>query len=223
MKEIKRAIVTGAGSGIGRAITEKLLHEGIQVIAVVRSGKIENLSHPHLKVLQGDISDESLIQGLADQIGDVATEIDYLINNAGIGPDLGDFTPTAEYMKSTFAVNTIGTVLFTEAVLKYLKSGSHVVFISSSMGLMRNLGTSGPAYCMSKAAINVYAVMLSQRLAERNICVTPLHPGWVKTKMGGKNAPVTVEQSANGIYKALTENKDTGRFWNVEKNGAEEF
>jgi NAD(P)-dependent dehydrogenase (short-subunit alcohol dehydrogenase family) len=76
---------------------------------------------------------------------------------------------------------------------------------------------------MSKAALNVYAVMLSERLAGQDIKVTPLHPGWVQTRMGGETAPVTIEDSVNGIYKAITENKETGKFWNVDISRTEEY
>lgn len=91
------------------------------------------------------------------------------------------------------------------------------------MSLVRNLAPNAPAYRMSKAAINIYAVMLSQRLAGKNIQVTPVHPGWVQTRMGGKTAPVTLDQSVNGIYKAITENTQTGKFWNIEVGTTEEF
>jgi len=221
--EIKKAIITGAGSGIGRVLTEKLLNEGIHVIGVVRSGKIENFNHPNLTIVQGDISDEQSINRAVEEIGKLPVEVDYLINNAGVGPDLGDDLPSTEHLKSSFNVNTIGTVLFTEGVLKYVKNGGHIVFLSTAMALIRNLGASGTAYRMSKAAINVYAVILSQRLADKNIQVTPLHPGWVQTKMGGDSAPVTVEQSVNGIYKALTENTETGKFWNVQEGGLQDY
>jgi len=76
---------------------------------------------------------------------------------------------------------------------------------------------------MSKAAINVYAVMLSERLAEHNIRVTPLHPGCVQTRMSGETAPVTIGDSVNGIYKAITENTETGKFWNVDISGTEDY
>jgi len=221
--EFKKAIITGASNGIGRALTEKLLNEGIQVIAVTRSGTIENFTHPNLTVVQGDISDEASINRAIAQIGQTANQVDYLINNAGVGPDLGQVLPTAGHLNTSFAVNTTGTVLFTEGALPYLKEGAHVVFLSTAMALIRNVTPDGPAYRMSKAAINIYAIMLAQRLQEKNINVTPLHPGWVQTRMGGESAPVTIEQSVNGIYKALTENTETGKFWNININGLEEY
>jgi NAD(P)-dependent dehydrogenase (short-subunit alcohol dehydrogenase family) len=91
------------------------------------------------------------------------------------------------------------------------------------MALLRNLAPNAPAYRMSKTAINIYVVMLSRRLVARNICVTPLHPGWVQTRMGGETAPVSLHQSVNGIYKAISENTQTGKFLNIESSTVEEF
>ena len=107
--------------------------------------------------------------------------MDYLVNNAGVGVDLADEVPTADLMKASFDTNRIGTVSFIEAMLPFLNTGSHVVFLSTAMALVRNVGPSASAYRMSKAALNIYAIMLSQRLAGQDIRVTPLHPGWVQT------------------------------------------
>lgn len=220
---IKSVLVTGASTGIGLGLTKKLLNEGAAVIAITRSGEIADFSHPNLTIVQCDISNEESIKNAAEQINTLGIKLDCLVNNAGIGPDLGDEIPTAELMNATFATNTTGTVLFTESFLKYINDGGHIVFLSTAMSLIRNLGPNAPAYRMSKAAINIYAVMLSQRLAAKKIRVTPLHPGWVQTRMGGDAAPVTLEQSVNGIYKAITENTQTGKFWNIELDAVEEY
>lgn len=220
---IKNVLVTGASNGIGLGLTKKLLSEGIKVIAITRSGEIADFSHPNLTIIKGDISNEESIKHASEQFKNLGVTLDCLVNNAGVGLDFEDEIPTAELMNATFATNTTGTVLFTEAFLNDINAGGQIVFLSTAMSLIRNLAPNAPAYRMSKAAINIYAVMLSQRLVDKNIRVTPLHPGWVQTRMGGDTAPVTLEQSVNGIYKAITENTQTGKFWNIELNAVEEF
>lgn len=222
-KTIKNVLVTGASNGIGLALTKKLLNEGMNVIAVTRSGQIADFNHPNLAIIQGDISNEESIKNAAEKLGNLGIKLDCLVNNAGVGLDLADEVPTADLMKATFATNTTGTVLFTEASLEYLAEGGQIIFLSTAMALLRNVGPSAPAYRMSKAAINVYAIMLSQRLVSKNIRVTPLHPGWVQTRMGGEGAPVTIDQSVSGILKVITENTGSGRFWNIELGGAQDY
>jgi NAD(P)-dependent dehydrogenase (short-subunit alcohol dehydrogenase family) len=219
----KKVLVTGASNGIGLALTKKLLSEGMEVIAVTRSGEVPDLSDAKLTVIKGDISNAESIKAVAAQLTQEGIQLDYLVNNAGVGVDLMEKVPTAKLLKQSFDTNTIGTVLFTEAMLGYLKDGAHIVFLSTAMALLRNVEPSGPAYRMSKAAINVYAIMLSQRLAGQEITVTPLHPGWVQTRMGGETAPVTITDSVNGIYKALTENTETGKFWNADLGAIENY
>ena len=220
---ITNVLVTGASNGIGLGLTKKLLQEGAAVIAITRSGEIADFSHPNLTIIKGDISNEESIKNAAEKVKQLGIKLDCLVNNAGVGLDLGDEIPTAALMNATFATNTTGTVLFTEAFLESVKDGGQIVFLSTAMALIRNIAPNAPAYRMSKAAINIYAVMLSQRLAEKNINVTPLHPGWVQTRMGGDTAPVTLDQSVNGIYKAITENTHTEKFWNTELGTVEEF
>ena len=220
---MKKILVTGASNGIGLALTKKLLAEGFEVIAVTRSGKIADLKNDKLTIIKGDISNETSIKEVAENLQKQSVKLDYLVNNAGVGVDLSDEVPTADLMRASFDTNTIGTVLFTEAMLPYLYNGSHVLFLSTAMALLRNVEPSAPAYRMSKAALNVYAVMLSQRLAGQNVTVTALHPGWVQTRMGGETAPVTIEDSANGIYKAIMENTQTGKFWNVDTAKVESY
>jgi NAD(P)-dependent dehydrogenase (short-subunit alcohol dehydrogenase family) len=219
----KKVLITGASNGIGLSLTKKLLKEGMEVIAITRSGEVPDLTDPKLKVFKGDISNEESIIAIAAWLKEEGIKIDYLVNNAGVGVDLMEVVPTAILMKQSFDTNTIGTVLFTEALLDSINENGHIIFLSTAMALLRNVEPSGPAYRMSKAAINVYAIMLSQRLAASHIMVTPLHPGWVKTRMGGDTAPVSVEDSVNGIYRAMTENQESGKFWNVDAGATDSY
>lgn len=219
----KTAVITGANSGIGLALVKKLLAEKYHVIGTSRSGKIEALEHPDLKVVQLDITNPDMINEAASQISRLAGSTDLLINNAGIAPDVMSVEPEYDPIMDTFATNTAGTVIFTETILPYMKTGSQIVFISSNMGLPRNAAPNGPAYRMSKAALNMYAAMLAVRMADKGIRVTPMHPGWVQTRLGGSSAPFTAGQSAEGIFGGIVRNTESGKFWDVEVNGVIEY
>ena len=215
----KTAVVTGANSGIGLALTKKLLAEGYRVIGTARSGQIEGLSHANLTVIPLDITDAAGTERAVAQISQLAHGIDLLVNNAGIAPDvMSSAPPDRTAFRDTFATNVDGTVFFTEPMLPLLNDGAQVVFITSNMGLPGNAGPNGPAYRLSKAAINMYAAMLAQRVADRDIRVTPMHPGWVQTRMGGDSAPYTPAQAADGIFRGIEAHPASGQFWNVENN-----
>jgi len=69
----------------------------------------------------------------------------------------------------------------------------------------------------------MYAAILAKRLVDQKITVTPMHPGWVKTKLGGDQAPLTAEQAAENLYKGIMQNKQSGKFWNTTIPGIEDF
>ena len=211
----KNAIITGANSGIGLALTHKLLAEGYNVYGTSRSGRIDDLNHQNLKVIQLDITNSESVKAAVAEISSTIETIDLLVNNAGVAPDVFVIEPDPNAFTETFSTNVNGTVFFTEPMLALLGPGAQVIFISSNMSLPKNIATNGPGYRMSKAAINVYAMMLAKRLEDKDIRVTPLHPGWVQTRLGGPTAPFTPQQSAEGIFNALTKNKESGKFWNV--------
>ncbi len=208
----KKVLITGAGSGIGLALAKKLLNEGYYVIATSRSGKIEGLKHNNLTVLPLELTDEKSVTDLVARLQD----IDLLINNSGIAPDVFAVVAEKDSFNKTLAVNLTGTVFFTEAVLPLLNDNGQILFTSSNMGLPKNAAQNGSAYRISKAGINMYAAVLAQRLAERNISVRPMHPGWVQTKLGGSRAPITPEQSAEFLYNGIKADTPTGKFWNAE-------
>jgi NAD(P)-dependent dehydrogenase (short-subunit alcohol dehydrogenase family) len=212
----KTAVVTGANSGIGLALTQKLLAEGYRVIGTSRSGQIADFSHPNLTVVTLNVTNDASIAQAVAAIGQIAPSIDVLVNNAGVGADLGTILPERQLLRDTFATNVDGTILFTEPMLPLVRDGGQIVFLSSKMGLPTFAGPDSPAYRVSKAAINMYAAILAQRVAERNISVTPMHPGWVQTRMGGNSAPFTVEQSAAGLFRGIEARPVSGKFWNVE-------
>jgi NAD(P)-dependent dehydrogenase (short-subunit alcohol dehydrogenase family) len=220
---MKTAVITGISSGIGFALANKLLQEDYQVIGTSRSGKVEGIQHKNLQVIPLEASDKDSIQQAISRITVLTDKIDLLVNNAGTAPDVFEVNPEINAFNQTLATNVTGVVFFTEPLLPYLNDGAQVIFISSNMGLPRNADSNGPGYRMSKAAVNMYASILAKRVAAQGIRVTPMHPGWVQTKLGGSNAPYTAAQSADAIYHGITTNTATGKFWNTTINAIEEF
>lgn len=215
--------MTGISSGIGLALAKKLLAEHYTVIGTTRSGQLPGFDHPRLHVVSLEATDEQSRTQAAAHIHSLTNCFDLLVNNAGTAPDVFAVEPAYAAFTQTLDTNVTGVVFFTELLLPHLRQGGQVVFVSSNMGLPRNAAPNGPGYRLSKAAINMYAAMLATRLADQHIRVTPLHPGWVQTKLGGDQAPITPEQAATGIYQAVVSAPETGQFYNVALAGVEPF
>jgi len=220
---IKTAVVTGISSGIGMALVKKLLKENYNIIGTTRSGTLPEISHENLEVVQLDVTDSQSLKNAVQYINNQTKKIDLFINNAGAAPDVFAIEPEADAFKLTIDTNITGSVFFTEPLLTKLNEGAKIVFISSNMGLPRNADVNGPSYRMSKAAINMYAAMLAKRLQGKNISVTPVHPGWVQTKLGGDQAPLTAEIAADNIYEAINYGMESGRFYDSALGVSEEY
>lgn len=209
----KTALVTGASRGIGRATALKLLTENYRVIGTSVSGSNIDIGHPHFVVMKLDLASPREINAFPGKLSGLTSCIDLLINNAGTGSDVPLSVPEAATLDHTFKVNVYGLVMLTEALLSEIPAGGQILMLSSAMSLLPNIAPNGPAYRMSKAAVNVYVKMLSQRLAERDIKVNALEPGWVRTDMGGQDAPIAPEEAAAFIYHAISSGVVTGHFW----------
>ncbi len=215
----KTALITGTSMGIGKALAETLLHENYTVIGTSRSGIID-ISHPNFHGFSLDLSNEESITQAYAEISSRFPQINVLINNAGIGPDLRFEKPERQSYEATFQVNVTGTVFFTETFIGLVNEGGKVLNISSKMGSISNCTSSSDsvAYRMSKTALNMYTKTLVNRL-EGKLKIAAIHPGWVKTTIMASNlelAPLTPEQSAEGIAKFLVNDFETGTFWDVE-------
>lgn len=213
----KIVLITGANSGIGNALTKKLIAENYIVIGTSRNGKIENINSKNLFVVPLDLTNQESITNANTLIRNSFKGIDILINNAGIAPDLDTTKPDIESLRLTFETNVFGLVHFTETILDLVVDTGKILNISSIMGTLNRVSkVDSTAYRMSKSALNMYTKTLSARVNNKNITVNSIHPGWVKTKLSTANAPLTTEFSANGIFKLLATNMGTGTFWNAE-------
>lgn len=219
----KTAVVTGISSGIGLALVQKLLSENYNVIGTTRNGKLHAFSHENLEMIALDLTDDDSRKAAIKRVGDIGVKIDLLINNAGAAPDVFAIEPELGAFTLTINTNVTGTVFFTEPLLDKITDGGKILFISSNMGLPRNADANGPGYRLSKAAINMYAAMLAKRLEDRRITVISVHPGWVQTKLGGDQAPLTPEQSAENIYTGINGQIENGKFYNSAEGVTEAY
>lgn len=222
-------LITGANRGIGLELAEQFLKEGWQVLACCRNpDKARTLqrlaeNESSLTLLQLDLlSDESIARLKADLRGE---PIDLLINNAGImgDPERQSFD-AMDYdgWLQLFKVNTQAPMKITEALLGNLEAGSqkHVVAITSGLSSIASTEGQYIAYSSSKAALNLVMKSLSVILKPRGIRVNLLSPGWVRTDMGGTDAPLSAEQSATLLYDNIVAlgAEDTGLFIGIEGN-----
>lgn len=211
-------LVTGANRGIGRAIAQRFLAAGWTVIAAVRG---EKGVPDGAQVERCDLRDRASIDALAARVRARSGRIDVLINNAAIFEDADASARAdvldAEVLRRTLDVNVVGTVALTVALLPLIPRGGRVVNLASDLGQFGKPGGMTPtmvAYAISKAAVNAYTSALANALRERGIRVDSLHPGWVKTEMGGPHAQLEPEEGAERVYRLATrEGGETGRFW----------
>ena len=222
----KTILITGANRGIGLALTKLSLEKNYNVEACCRnvdnSIELNNLSQKYnnLNVWEMDVTVSETINRVSSNL---KKNIDILVCNAGINNGKGDLFSEEHNEKTINDVmnaNVAGPFLTIKKLYKNLnkKDGSKVVIISSLMGSQTHSSPNAPIYRASKAAANNLMRSISSQFFNENIVVCSYHPGWVRTDMGGVNADISPEDSANGLLKhfeSLTM-KDTGRFYNYD-------
>ncbi|HEY4496841.1 MAG TPA: SDR family NAD(P)-dependent oxidoreductase [Candidatus Paceibacterota bacterium] len=215
---MKIALITGIGKGIGKALAEKFLREDYFVIGAYY--KVCGLEHKNLKAFELDLSDPVSVENCSKRIADLHKGIDIFINNAGVLVDEGESKVVVKKLRETLEINLIGTIDFTERLLPDVNRGGHIINISSRAGslelatkLISHFPGRYPSYKISKAAINMYTITLSNRLKDKDIIVSSIHPGRVKTGIGGADADISPEEAAESIYKFAVSKPETGRFW----------
>ncbi|MEK9652027.1 MAG: SDR family oxidoreductase [Poseidonia sp.] len=217
------ALVTGANRGLGFEITRQLLARGYTVHATYRAdeGDLSTLPQPGLHLHRMDVRDEAAIASTLEAID---TGLDLVVNNAGISDGRWKRVEDIDFqtVEDVLAVNAVAPVRVTQHCLPLLDraSGGTVVMLSSLMASLDDCQSGKSyAYRASKTALNMFTVAMKNELAERNISLLLIHPGWVETDMGGPNAPVKPEESVEGILDRIEEQTValSGRF--VEYTG----
>jgi len=216
--ETATVLITGANRGIGLEYARQFEAKGYTVIGTARNpGEAQELAALGVRIEALDVTDGASVAALAKRLEGVP--IDVLINNAGIG-DRGDVDVLATDLalfERTLAVNTIGPLRVTQALLPNLRAGSrkHIVNMSSRLGSITLNNGNYPAYRASKSALNQVNRSLSIELGKQGFVVVVVHPGWVRTEMGGAEAPLLPDESVRGLVKLIERLAagDNGRFY----------
>lgn len=205
-------LVTGADRGIGLGFVRHYLENGSQVVATSRRTRstddLVELTEEYagrLCVMPLDVTDEASISQFAKDIGAQGITFGVVISNAGVTVEESFGQWTSRTFEANFLVNTVGPALLVQAVDPYLEEGAKVVQISSGMGSTeRNINPENglDAYAVSKCGLNILSRRLAEKLRPRGIMVVSLDPGWVRTDMGGPEAPTSVNESVGAM--ALT-------------------
>jgi NAD(P)-dependent dehydrogenase (short-subunit alcohol dehydrogenase family) len=157
-----------------------------------------------------DVTSDESIKAEESNVDIISAHLDVLVNNAAVFPEEGDesiFEMKLEHFREAFETNVLGVIRVTRAFVPLLEKGTNprIVNISSGAGSVTAKDDHGYyAYAASKAALNMVTRGLAAEFRPRGICVVAMTPGWVKTDMGGPNAPLTPEQSARAIARTIT-------------------
>jgi NAD(P)-dependent dehydrogenase (short-subunit alcohol dehydrogenase family) len=229
---MRRILVTGANRGIGLEFARQLLARGDRVYAACRHpGRALALTelaaaHPgHLAILPLDLASERSIHELARELAGLTEALDALINNAGVligGERFGALG--AKALIDSFATNAAGPLLLAQALAPLLAKGERatVLNVTSELGSLARATRFGtPSYAISKAALNMATRQMAHALAPLGISALCVHPGWVRTDMGGATAPLAPRESVAGLIRVLdaVTAADAGRF--LDHTGAE--
>jgi NAD(P)-dependent dehydrogenase (short-subunit alcohol dehydrogenase family) len=236
----RTALITGGNRGIGQQVARELASDGWDVLVGARDrqkgnaavARLRKDTGGRLKLVELDVTSDASVTTAAQKLRDGAIRIDALIHNAGVygavqGPDRA---------ARTLETNFFGPLRLTRAVRPLLRDDATITHVTSELGALANLDpehgrwladpqltcdqlvdhvrraqpSADDAYALSKAALNALTRILAAELAP--IRVNSTCPGWVRTDMGGRGAPRSVEQGAASVRFGVTTRETGGVF-----------
>ena len=206
--------ITGADKGLGRALVHRFAEKGYRVFAGVFSpdsnfDELPDGISKSVSAIPLDVRSLDSVKNAVKAVSEQIDSLDILLNNAGVFIEreevvLEDIDLEDGHIQAQYEVNAIGPMRCIQQFLPLLRAGDakRIINISSeagSLGQSWRKGTIG--YCMSKAALNMQSTILVNHLGREDFTIVNLHPGWMKSDMGGPDADITPDQAAQGIIE----------------------
>jgi NAD(P)-dependent dehydrogenase (short-subunit alcohol dehydrogenase family) len=223
MTTSRTALVTGGNRGIGLEVCRQLATLGCRVILAARdvskgqAAAASLTSNGDVVAAELDVTDPASIRAIARE------PVDVLVNNAGIllDDDIDLLDLPADKLRATFETNLFAPIAVAQAFVPgMMKRGyGRIVNVSSQAGQLSSMNSYAPAYSMSKAALNAFTRQLAAATKGTGVLVNSACPGWVRTDMGGRNAPRSLEEGADTIVwlATLPPSGPTGGFFSDRK------
>lgn len=221
-------LITGTNRGIGLEMVKLAVGKRWRVYACCRNpmeadklNEVAMMSGGLVSVHPLDVGDRAQVQALAYELRH--ENIDVLLNNAGVYGSMQHAFGNIDYDSwlKTFEINTLAPMVMAEHFVEHVSRSQRKImaFMTSKMGSIAD-NTSGGSYIYrsSKTALNAVVKSLSIDLAPRNITCLMLHPGWVKTDMGGPYAEITTRESVTNLFKTIDSSsfEDSGKFFDID-------
>lgn len=226
-----RVVLTGVSRGVGYETARLFLAEGAEILGVARdAARLERTKRElcpqgsQLSLVVAELTDRDAPERIAGAAAERWGAVDVLFNNAAVqidGSAQGILEVAEKIFDDSLAINLTAPYRLTRACLPLLLRGRspRIVNVSSGAGNFESVGQSGiPTYRLSKWALNGLTKLLATELAGK-VAVNAFDPGWVRTDLGGPNAPGSPVESARGALSIVTlPFSESGKFW---KDGAE--
>ena len=224
MAQERVAIVTGANRGIGLEVTRQLADLGYTVVLGSRDLGKGEAAAKKLKVgdrimaRRLDVTEQSTIDRLRDEIATTFGSVHVLVNNAAIHYDTWENAADADLrtVQEALDTNLLGAWRMCQAFIPLLRKSKHgrIVNVSSEAGSLASMGAGAPAYAVSKVALNALTRMLAAELRRDRILINSVCPGWVATDMGGPGGRPVREGAASIVWAVeLPDGGPTGGFF----------
>ena len=221
MADERRVLLVGASRGLGLGLARVFAAQGWSVTATARGPAAALESVPGVRVERVDIVEAAQVEALRSRLGGARFEVIFIVAGISNGAQALVHTVPAEVASRIFLTNAYAPLVFAERFHDLLAPGGMMAFMTSILGSVGGNSNGGwEVYRASKAALNTLGRSYALRHGQDGSTVVLMHPGWVRTDMGGPNATLDVETSTEGMVRVITAQMGAGGCSYLDYTGA---